>query len=79
MSKESILIFLLGDFNMDLLKYDHHAPTNEFADSLSTHTFLPHIVQPIVVTSNFKTLIDNIFSNILVPDSIFWKLHCCSF
>ena len=34
-SKESKSIFLLGEFNVDLLRYDHHAPTNEFHDSLS--------------------------------------------
>ena len=43
-SKENKSIFLLGDFNVDLLKYDKHAPTNEFLNSLSSHMFLPHIV-----------------------------------
>lgn len=28
-------IFLIGDFNVK--KYDHHAPTNKFHDSLSSH------------------------------------------
>ena len=69
-SKESKSIFLLGDFNVDLLKYDHHAPTNEFLDSLSSHMFLPHIIQPTRVISNSKTLIDNIFFNILGLDSV---------
>ena len=69
-SKESKSVFLLGDFDVDLLKYDHHAPTNEFLDSLSSYMFLPHIIQRTRVTSNSKTLIDDIFSNILSPDSI---------
>ena len=69
-SKESKSIFLLGDFNVDLLKHDYDAPTNEFFDSLSSHMFLSHIIQPTRVTSNSKTLIDNIFSNILGPDSV---------
>ena len=68
-SNESITIFLLGDFNVDLLKYDHHAPTNEFLDSLSSQMFLPHI-QLTRVTCNSKTLTDNIFSNILGLDSV---------
>ena len=50
-SKESQSIFLLDDFNVDLLKNDHHAPTNEFLDSLSSHMFLPHIIQPTRVTT----------------------------
>ena len=60
-------VFLLGDFNVDQLKYDHHAPTSEFLDSLSSHVFLPHIIQPTRVTSNSKTLIDKIISS---PDSV---------
>ena len=68
-SNESKTIFLLGDFNVDLVKYDHHAPTNEFLDSLSSQMFLPHI-QLTRVTCNSKTLTDNIFSNILGLDSV---------
>ena len=68
-SKENKSVFLLGDFNVDLLKYDKHAPTNEFLHSLSSHMFLPHIVQPIRISNTSKTLIDNIFSNIHTPSS----------
>ena len=35
-SKEKKNVFLLGDFMVDLLKYDKHAGTNEFIDSLSS-------------------------------------------
>ena len=69
-SKENKSVFLLGDFNVDLLKYDKHAPTNEFLDSLSSHMFLPHIVQPTRISTTSKTLIDNISSNIHTPSSI---------
>ena len=69
-SKENKSVFLLGDFNVDLLKYDKHAPTNEFLDSLSAHMFLPHIVQPARISTTSKTLIDNIFSNIHTPSSV---------
>ena len=58
LSKEKT-IFLLGDFNMDLLNCDIHRPTNEFLDSLSSHYSLPHILQPIKVNSSYKTLINN--------------------
>ena len=60
LSKENKCVFLLGDFNIELLKYDKHAPTNEFLDSLSSHTFLPHIDQPTRISITSKTLIDNI-------------------
>ena len=44
LSKENKTVFLLGDFNIDLLNYDQHSLTNEFLDSLSSHMLLPHIV-----------------------------------
>ena len=69
-SKENKSVFLLGDFNVDLLKYDKHAPTNEFLDSLSSHMFLPHIFRPTRISTTSKTLIDNIFSNIHTPSSV---------
>ena len=69
-SKENKSVLLIRDFNVDLLKYDEHAPTNEFLDSLSSHMFLPHIVQPTRISNTSKTLIDNIFPNIDTPSSI---------
>ena len=44
-SKKRKSFFLLYGFNLDLLKYDHHALSNEFLDSFSSHMFLPHIIQ----------------------------------
>ena len=67
LSKENKTIILLGDFNINFLNYDIHPPTNEFLDSLSCHYFLPHILQSSRVTTNSKTLTDNIFSNMAVP------------
>ena len=68
--KENKTIILLDYFNINLLNYDIHPPTNEFLDSLSSHYFLPHILQPSRVTTNSKTLTDNIFSNMAVPNII---------
>ena len=68
--KENKSVFLLCDFNIDLLKDDKHAPTEKFLDLLSSHMFLPHIVQPTRISTTSKTLIDNIFSNIHTPSSI---------
>ena len=52
LSKENKTTFLLGDFNINLLNYDIHHPTNEFLDSHSSYYFLPHILQPSRVTTN---------------------------
>ena len=68
LSKENKTIYLLGGFNINLLNYGLHPATNEFLVSLSSHYFLPHILQPSRVTTNSKTLIDNIFSNMAVPN-----------
>ena len=65
LSKESKQVFLLGDFNIDLLNYNDHQPTNEFLNSLASNSFLPYILQPTRFTSYSKTLIDNIFSNVI--------------
>ena len=34
LSKENKSVFLLADFNIDLIKHEKHEPTNEFLDSL---------------------------------------------
>ena len=70
LSKENKNIFLLGDFNIDLLQYNHHSPTNEFLDSLASNCILPHILQPTRFSNLSKTLIDNIFSNQIFPENI---------
>ena len=70
-SKEQKSVFLLGYFNINLLNYNVHSPTNEFLDSLASNSFLPYILQPTRITSHSKTLIDNIFTNVIFPDSIF--------
>ena len=67
-SKEQKSIFLLGDFNVNLLNYNEHNQTNEFLDSLASNSFIPLILQPTRITSHSNTLIDNIFSNVIDPD-----------
>ena len=69
-SKEQKSIFLLGDFNVNLLNYNEHNETNEFLDSLASNSFIPLILQPTRITSHSNTLIDNIFSNVIDPDII---------
>jgi exonuclease III len=57
-------IILLGDFNINLLKYGDHLHTNNFLDTISSFHFLPAILQPTRITTTTSTLIDNIFTNI---------------
>ena len=62
-SKGNKHCYEMGDFNLDLLQYNHHVPTQEFIDSLFSHAFLPLISNPTRLTSYSVTLIDNIFIN----------------
>ena len=68
-SKEQKQIFLLGDFNINLLNYNEQQPTNDFLDSLDVNSIIPHILQPTMLTSHSKTLTD-IFSNVLSCETI---------
>ena len=63
-------MFLLGDFNVNLLNYNEHNQTNEVLDSLTSNSLIPLILQPTRITSHSSTLIDNIFSNVIEPDII---------
>ena len=56
--------FLLGDFNIDLMKSDEDENTSNYFDSLTSLSFIPHIIHPTRITPHSKTLIDNIFSNV---------------
>ena len=53
----------MGDFNIDLLKYDTNADSTAFLDSMYANFFLPYITAPTRVTTHSKALIDNIFSS----------------
>ena len=57
------------------MKCDHHAPNNEFLDSLSSHIFLPDIIQPIRVTSNSgnltATVYDHHLPQLVIASNIF--------
>ena len=52
----------MGDFNIDLLKVNIHAQTNEFVNDvdLISQGFLPKITRPTRITPHSATLIDHI-------------------
>ena len=54
---------LMGDFNIDLIKYNQHQKTTEFLDNLLAQGYFPMITKPTRVTHNSATLIDHIFTN----------------
>ena len=62
-SEENKLLFLMGDFNVNLLNYESHIDTNDFINTMISHYLLPYILHPTRVTDHSETVIDNIFSN----------------
>lgn len=55
--------YIMGDFNIDLLKYECCNFSNIFFNQLSSSGFMPLITKPTRITKSTATLIDNIFTN----------------
>ena len=53
--------YMMGDFNLDLVKYDKHLPTKNFLGVIYTNSFIPTINRPTRVTEDTCTLIDYIY------------------
>ena len=54
---------IMGDMNIDLLKFDSHRKTSDYLDNLFSHGFLPVISKPTRVSNSSATLIDHIYTN----------------
>jgi hypothetical protein len=70
LSKGNRKVILLGDFNIDLLKLNEHAPTQDFLNIMAASHFLPAIDRPTRITDISFSLIDNIYTN-------FWQEVVC--
>ncbi|MEM6831004.1 MAG: reverse transcriptase family protein [Bacteroidota bacterium] len=53
----------MGDFNIDLLRFNSNQDVLNFLDILGSHLILPKVLLPTRITERSKTLIDNIFSS----------------
>ena len=62
-SRENKSVFLLGDYNLDMMKQSTHQATGEFLDVMFSRMFFPLITRPTRITSHKASLIDNIFTN----------------
>ena len=56
-------IYILGEFNINLLNYGIHNKTNDFLDTMFSFNLYPLITKPTRITENKASLIDNIFTN----------------
>ena len=60
-NQENKLCVIMGDMNVDLLKYEVHSKTNEYLDGIFEHGFLPVISKPTRICKSSATLIDHIY------------------
>ena len=56
-------LYLMGDFNIDLLHSSSHGRTCEFLDMLNSFNIYPIISKPTRISAHRASLIDNIFTN----------------
>ena len=69
---ENKLPYLMGDWNINLLNIEQHAPSQDFFDIMMSYSLLPTITKPTRVTHRTATLIDNIFcGSLLDSEKIF--------
>ena len=68
--KEQKSISLLEDFNVNLLNYNEHSQTNEVLNSLLSNSFIRLILQSCRISIHSNTFIQNIFFNVIDPDTI---------
>jgi len=73
---EDKFVVIMGDFNIDLLAYDRFVASNDFYDMAGSYCLQPLILQPSRVTLRSQTLIDNIFSNNNIYNSVSGNLTC---
>ena len=60
---------IMGDMNIDILKYGSNDRTNIYIDGIFSRGFLPRILKPTRVTHRSATLIDHIFTNDITASS----------
>lgn len=61
--RNNLEIFIMGDFNANLLNVETNQSTNAFLNLMYSHSFYPLITKPTRISTTSATLIDNIFCN----------------
>ena len=63
LQSESKLVYLAGDYNINLLSAERHFLTSGFLEIMFSNMFVPLINKPTRITNTSATIIDNIFTN----------------
>ena len=61
-------VYLMGDFNINLMNCDSDGRVKDFVDFLTSFGLFPLITKPTRISSSASTLIDNIFTNCIQDD-----------
>ena len=75
LQKTNKVVYIMGDYNINLLNVHTHIPTADFIHMMYSYSFFHLITKPTRVTGNTATLIDNIFCNDFPIFSIKFKRH----
>ena len=70
LNKENKQVYISGDFNIDLLKYNSIYKHQEFYNLMTANGYLPQIIQPTRITETTMTIIDNIYTNTFINNII---------
>ena len=60
-------VYILGDVNIDILKFESHKPTANYVDSIFSLGCLQIVTKPTRCTHRSSSLIDHIITNVLCP------------
>ena len=59
------LIYIVGDFNQDLIRYDQDVNSQNLVDYASNHGFIQIVSRPTRITDHSATLLDHVYTNSL--------------
>ena len=57
------LVYLVGDFNQDLIQYEHDINCQNLVDYATNHGFVQIVSRPTRITDHSATLIDHVYTN----------------
>jgi len=63
LSSENKDVYIMGDMNIDLLKFHDHIKTGDYLENIFSAGFIPLITKPTRITEHSATLIDHIYTN----------------
>ena len=63
-------MFLVSDYNIDLLQYEHNCGTRMFLDMMYSHGLYLLINKPTRLTQFTATIIDNVFTNNITYETV---------